>query len=84
MLKKNLKLLKLLDEIEIEETNHNYKIRLKDVDDDFKHHVVVFIYKSDDSVEYCLSETGDCYEAFMSIPMDELEKLQIVVKELTK
>ena len=82
MLMNNLKLLKYLNETDIEETENNYRISLKDVDYDLKHHVVVFIWKNTNSIEFCLSETGDCQENFMQIDMTELIKLRNIILSL--
>ena len=77
----NLKLVKYLEEISIEELSYAYKIYLKHESEDFVS-LVAFIDKKTVDVDYCVANIYNNSSDCESIDIEALNKLQSIVKAL--
>lgn len=77
----NLKLVKYLDEINIEELGYAYRICLKNESEDFVS-LVAFIDKKTGEVDYCVANIYNNSSDCESIDIEALNKLQNIVKSL--
>lgn len=77
----NLKLIKYLDEICIEELEYAYKICLRNESEDYVS-LVAFIDKKTGEVDYCVANIYNNSSDCESIDIEALNKLQNIVKLL--
>lgn len=77
----NLKLIKYLDEICIEELEYAYKICLRNESEDYVS-LVAFIDKKTGEVDYCVANIYNNSSDCESIDIEALNKLQSIVKAL--
>lgn len=81
MLSKNLKLLSMLDKIEIEELGHCYRIWLKDPCE-MEHQLFVEINKKSNEVIYAISNVTNMADYYVVINTEDLKELQNIIKTL--